>query len=114
VHNGLRVPTDDATPPIRSEPVEHALSNLLRHLILISQSKPAEAPVPRPLLVDRRQLILEALRHNLEELLCVLVLARVEERVGAFLGLGGEDLDDVDGPDGLVGGVGCVEFYADT
>ena len=89
MHHGLCVATLHATTPISSQPIEHALPNIVRRFWgQRSRCERTEPAIPRTLLINRRYLVLYTFRDDLEELLGVLVFARVEEGVGTALGLG--------------------------
>lgn len=112
MHDSLRIPALDTTPPISSQPIENTRFAQIHPGRQIRRPRQrieaCESAVGSLLSLHARRLFLELFCDELEELLCVLVLAGGEEG-GAFAGFGvGERFDYGHGADGAGVRLGLV------
>lgn len=111
MHDGFGVAADDAAAAVGGEAVKHGLAvGGAGGGEGVGEGEAGEPAIAVAFLVDGGDFGLDAFGEELEELLCVLVLAGVEEG-GGGVGAVGQDGDEVRWPDGGGAGVGVVEAW---
>lgn len=107
MHDGFGVLACDTTSSVSRETIKDTFPNLFDYLEISREA--SQTSVSFGFLIDGSDLVLQAFRKQLEELLCILVFARVKEGICAAFDVS-EDVNDIYGTDRVVGRSWSVQF----